>query len=187
MMFKEKKKKSAIKIPNFDPKFGDQAKIATTKAMVNNPKRMKSMIRLLVVTTLLLVLFGLMAVFGNYMLSQQSTSISSVTPTTSPPRIELVDSSGIIIFDSNWDKIKLENIAVTDGDILYVGVETVKNADIDKARIKINKKDWILGDETRAFNKEKQVFYIQYKIATDESSLKIDAQLHSRQDSWLQE
>ena len=187
MMMKGKGKKETVKIPDFDPKFGEVAKGASTKTQLEIPGQKKSMIRMLIISSLLLILFGLMAVFGNYMLINQKTNDSKTPDVTPQPQIELVNSEGILIFNSTWQKIQLKNIPVGEGEVLYIGVATVKGTDIDKARIKINKKDWGIVDEVKAYNKDKGVFYMQYTIATDESSLKIDAQLHSKEDGWLAE
>ncbi len=185
MMFKGKKK-SLIKIPDFDPKFGKAAKVATTTVASGSMPASKSMVRMLVISTLLLILFGLMAVFGHYTLSNRE--VKNAIPQPVPlPQVELVESDGIIVFGQDWKKIQPQNISVTEGEMLYIGVATVKGTDIDKARIKINKPAWELTDETTQFNKQNSVYYVSYTIATSESSLKIDAQLHSKMDGWLEE
>ena len=68
---------------------------------------------------------------------------------------------------------------------VYVGIQTIDEADIDRARIKINEKDWNVAHITSQFNKDKKVYYREYTIASGESKLKIDAQLHSETDGWL--
>ncbi len=53
------------------------------------------------------------------------------------------------------------------------------------ARIKINQGEWDDQSITTNFNKEKNVFYRKYQLATNEAFLKIEAQLHSTVDGWL--
>ena len=73
------------------------------------------------------------------------------------------------------------------GKKIIIGIQTIVEADIDRARIKINTKDWQISDITTLFNPQLKVYYREYIVATGTAQLKIDAQLHSASDGWLGE
>ncbi len=106
--------------------------------------------------------------------------------TASVPIIRSVSSPGLKVYDANW--ITIENKKsqkALPGDKLFIGIETIVEADIDRARIKVNQKDWRIADITTLFNPQLKVYYKEYTVATGTAQLKIDAQLHSASDGWL--
>jgi hypothetical protein len=101
---------------------------------------------------------------------------------------KVITSDGILIFDENFNLLKDEELNKLEPQKkIIVGIKTLEGTDIDKARIRINKNIWQPEDETKKFEKKNKVFYIEYRPASDESRLKIEAQLHSRSDGWLAE
>ncbi|MFA5136306.1 MAG: hypothetical protein WC489_02840 [Patescibacteria group bacterium] len=101
--------------------------------------------------------------------------------------IQEVSSKGLKIFTLDWAEItdSQESVLIKPGVPFYVAIETIDEADIDRARIRINENDWNIKHISDRFNKEKRVYYMEYTVATGESILKIDAQLHSETDGWL--
>lgn len=113
------------------------------------------------------------------------------TPTNTPQAnvvVEEVVSHGIKIYDNKWQELKGTIAAeLAPGDTVYCALETIPSADIDRARIRVNATVWQLTDITQQFNKNLNVYYRECKVATSESKLKIEAQLHSVKDGWLGE
>jgi hypothetical protein len=99
-----------------------------------------------------------------------------------------VTSEGILIFDENFNLLKDEDLNKLEPQKkIIIGIKTLEGAEIDKARIRINRNIWRLEDETKKFENKNKVFYIEYEPASEESRLKIEAQLHSIKDGWLGE
>jgi len=74
---------------------------------------------------------------------------------------------------------------IRSGEVIYIALENISGSDIDRARIRVNTDSWSISDETDLYNSQKKIFYRQYQVASNESVLKIEAQLHSRADGWL--
>lgn len=98
-----------------------------------------------------------------------------------------ISSPGLKVFDQSWAEITDKNVVglLNNGGKVYIGIQTIDEADIDRARIKVNQKDWNIRDISERFNAEKKMYYIEYTVASGSSQLKIDAQLHSSSDGWL--
>jgi len=95
-------------------------------------------------------------------------------------------SPKIKIYNENWEEIKEEEIKnIVPGEKLFIAIEKIDDPNINMARIKINQGQWDNQSITTNFNKEKNVFYREYQLATNEGFLKIEAQLHSTIDGWL--
>lgn len=110
-------------------------------------------------------------------------------PTTSEPTqavVTEIKSPGLKIYDTSWMELKEADLLKSvPGTKVFIGLRTIEVPDIDRARIKINQTNWNIADITTLFNQEKKLYYKEYQIATGESRLKIDAQLHSSVDGWL--
>ncbi len=177
--------KTKPKIPEFKEEKGfvNYSKVVLDKKEEKPVK--KANITILIITGGVFIFLGAILVLNFVNFQKSETSKNSITPT---PLINFVASSGIKIYNQNWDELTESKLKeLTPGQILYIGIETVSDPDIDKARIRINKNKWSEEDITVKFNKEKKVFYRQYSIATGEGMLKIEGQLHSRVDGWLGE
>jgi len=110
------------------------------------------------------------------------------TPEITPKVIiQEISSPGLKVFDSNWVEINEKDTKeqLNPGERIYIGISTIEEADIDRARIRVNEKSWNISHITDKLNKEKKLYYKEYIIATGESKLTIDAQLHSKIDGWL--
>ena len=158
-------------------------------AVVELPKKVEQvkqtkisplLIAILILTALFFIGFILYMVFSN-------TSNKKVESNTPKIVIQEISSPGLKVFTNAWIEINENETGkiFKSGMKVYVGIQTIDEADIDRARIKINEKDWNVAHITSQFNKDKKVYYREYTIASGESKLKIDAQLHSETDGWL--
>lgn len=138
----------------------------------------------LYVGALFLMIFGLISLFG-YLNSKRTVSSEfSISPT---PIIAFVSSKGIRIFEpETWKELTdVEVSKIKGGDRILIGIETIKNMDIDRARIRVNETEWKLNHITLNFDSQKNVYYREYTISSEAASLKIEAQLHSLKEGWL--
>ena len=104
------------------------------------------------------------------------------------PIVQEVSSAGLKVFDKNWTEIKNDGkvqAQIKPGEVVYIGIQTIEEADIDRARIKVNEANWEIKDITTTLNPKLKVYYKEYPVATGTAQLKIDAQLHSASDGWL--
>jgi len=137
---------------------------------------------IILILLVLLLIFGILSFFGfaNYNKKELKTVIS---PT---PVIDFITSKGIKIFNENFQPIADKDIdQIKPGEDIVIGVETINNTDINRARIRVNTTSWQNKDITTDFYPKDKIYYIKYKVASDESRLKIEAQLHSVADGWL--
>lgn len=128
-------------------------------------------------------LIGLIVVMVlTYNTKAARTRISS----TPVPIVREISSAGLKVYDTNWMEIESKKKdKAKPGEVLYIAIQTIVEADIDRARIKINEKDWQIGHITTLYNPKLKVYYKEYTVATGTAQLKIDAQLHSASDGWL--
>lgn len=143
--------------------------IPASKILLNvkpPPKNKNKLILLLLI--LLLIVFGVVSLVG----------ISKLKS------VEI--SKGIRIFDRDFKPIRAEEIGkLSEGKSIIIGVETIKDSDIDQARIRVNSDVWRQENITQKFAKKFNVFFITYVIPTGVTKLKIEAQLHSFKNGWL--
>jgi len=112
---------------------------------------------------------------------------SEQKPTANPSQlVKYITSIGIKVYNNNWIELKDSEIKkLRPGNRIVIGIETIKDNNIDKARIRVNSNRWVDKDVTDKLNQAKNVFYREYIIASDDSALKIEAELHSVTDNWL--
>jgi len=158
-------------------------------AVVELPKKVEQikqtkisplLIAILILTALFFIGFTLYIVFSN-------TSSKKVESNTPKIVIQEISSPGLKVFTNSWVEVNESDAGrmLKQGEKLYIGIQTIEEADIDRARIKINENEWNVAHITSQFNKDKKVYYREYTVASGESKLKIDAQLHSETDGWL--
>ncbi|MEK7078466.1 MAG: hypothetical protein AAB929_00200 [Patescibacteria group bacterium] len=158
-------------------------------AVVELPKKVEQvkqtkisplLITILILTALFFIGFIIYMIFSN-------TSNKKVESDTPKIVIQEISSPGLKVFTNAWIEINENETGkmLKPGMKVYIGIQTIDEADIDRARIKINEKDWNVAHITSQFNKDKKVYYREYTVASSESKLKIDAQLHSETDGWL--
>ncbi|MFZ2026480.1 MAG: hypothetical protein WAV30_04300 [Microgenomates group bacterium] len=141
------------------------------------------------VGTVIMILIGVVSLIGlivvmvlTYNTKAARTRISS----TPVPIVREISSAGLKVYDTDWTEIEGKKKDKTKpGEVLYIAIQTIVEADIDRARIKINERDWQIGHITTLYNPKLKVYYKEYTVATGTAQLKIDAQLHSASDGWL--
>lgn len=180
-----KNKKDAVQ-PTV-PVFKEGQYMTPTQSPISAPKMVKPpptnkniaiiLIAMAIIGVFSVILFGLMR---NTPSSSSSTS-SGVIPTGS-----MINSKGILLFDGDFNPLVPTDFQkIKPGEIIYIGVESPQPSDVDLARIRVNSAEWNDSHVTNQFDKNYNVFYIKYEVATSEAQLRIDAQLHSPQDGWF--
>ncbi len=188
LLIKEKKTKRKPIIPEFkvDQKYGrvKVAKLVTKKE--EKEFYQKSNPRLIIFLIILMFLFG--GLFLTGILVKEENVNPNLSNVSSTPLVKVVSSTGIKIYNEKWGEVPDEKLTfLKGGDKIFIGIKNIFGVDNDKARIRINTDKWIAEDETVDLNQEFNLFYKEYQIATDETKLKIEAQLHSRKEGWLGE
>jgi hypothetical protein len=182
---KDSLKKSKPVIPEFNENTSPNAPQVITVVTASETKSIKRPSKLpLVLGTVLLLVFGIISAMGFVNVKSAGTN---VVPTKMvEPMVNFVTAKGIKIFDENWRVLSDDELAaLTPGQKIIIGIDAVSGADIDRARIRINDDQWKLDHVSLDFDKGNNVFYKEYLMATGESSLQIEAQLHSEEDGWL--
>jgi hypothetical protein len=186
LLVKEKEKKSKPQIPAFNIKDFDKKDLPPVTTQIISRKSNSITTRINVHIILAIILFFMTTFF--FFLS--IISIKS-TKQAGSGKTEIiyseVQSNGIKVFTDHFlRELSMQEInQLPSGTKIIIGVESIKDTDIDRARIKINEKDWHIKHITTLFDKANNVFYTNYIIATGETKLSIDAQLHSFNDGWL--
>lgn len=169
-------KEEAVSINHKDLIIVDERKTAAVK---------KGNIVPLIIAIIVFIFFGMITLFEFFNFHRSESQKKAVSPT---PIINFIASKGIKIYNENWvELLEAQLEKLPPGQKIFIGLETVPDPNIDKARIRVNKKNWEEEDITEKFNQEKNVFYREYLIGTDEAYLKIEGQLHSKSDGWLGE
>lgn len=182
-MFKrENKKKLKPVVPKFDEKKSIKAQQAKVLVSAQKTQATNSSRIVLYVLIILVVIIGGTTFFALRKVSEQT--VSTVTPSQAPTLS--ISSKGIHLFSETFEPLSDQAVAVLPpGTSIVVGIYTIPNSDIDMARIRLNKKIWESSDVVLQFDKKNAMYYTRYVIATGESQLNIEAQLHSKADGWL--
>ena len=178
------REKNKPKIPDFNENvtnFSQKAKVLVTEKNISYKKSSKSTI---IISFFLLVIFGIVFFLG---IINSKTLLNQGEKNISPsPIMKLVASKGIKIYNQNWvELMDKELLKLQPGKTIIIGIESIDKTDVDKARIRINKKNWDETDMAVKFNTGKNIFYREYNISSQEARLNIEAQLHSQADGWL--
>lgn len=183
LLKKETGKQQKPTLPEFDPNLKVEPmmqQITQSKKQISAEKPVNK--TLIVILILMLIVFGAITMISLISISSGNKGSDDQSRII----IQTVDSKGIKLFDRQWNILDDARIRLLkEGDIVNVGVETVSETDIDKARIRINETNWKIDHITDKFNSQYNVFYREYQIVSNISRLQISAQLHSKQDGWL--
>lgn len=183
-MVDEKRKKEKPVVPQFNDKMQQKpAAVNSTPlpALIPLKKDEKGG------NPLLMIAIGVISLIGVtiLMVTSYTTSVKKQR-TAAIPIVREIQSAGLRVYDANWMQIEnKKNEKAKPGEKLYIGLQTIVESDIDRARIKVNSNDWQISDITTLFNPKLKVYYREYIVATGTAQLKIDAQLHSASDGWL--
>ena len=182
LLKKERKSRTKPKIPEFRESANLQVTPTANLITSKEEKISKPNNLIIIILIILMIVFGIATVLG-YSNYNKKNSASKITQT---PVVNFITSKGIKIFDSEFNPISDTYLNQLDpGVTIHIGIETIKGADIDRARIRINENNWQSNHVTVDFIPKYQIYYIKYQVATDESKLNIEAQLHSATDGWL--
>lgn len=184
LISRENKKKTMPNIPKFDP----NAKVQLPNQVpIIEDKSQSASSRINFNKILAVILFLMLLFFGGKTLSSIITNNTKKTGDSQPKVIiQTISSKGIKIFNDRWEEIGKDKYnTLKPLNKIIIGLETIPEADIDRARIKVNDSNWKTEYITMQFNKKYQIYYREYQIATDEYKLKIEGQLHSKVDGWL--
>lgn len=184
MIKKERRKAAVPQIPKFQENMASLG-VTNIPLPAANKKFVGNYKLLFFILILLLILFGTFTVFGFLNASKKKT-IGTIRATAS--EIIPLSSRGIKIYDTSMNIISEGQLSsLSPGQSIIIGIETIKNAEIDQARIRVNKTSWDKEDITKEFNLKHSVFYIEYIISQNEKKLTIEAELHSKSEGWLSE
>ncbi len=187
LLRKEHQKSGKPTIPQFQENIHVSPQSKNVVMTQSKKKVLKHNNIFIVALVVLLILFGGGAVVG-FLNFNGSNSSSQKSPSSSNAPVNFISSQGVKLFTQNFTPLSDQNaFNLRPGDTVIIGVETVDQADIDSARIRVNKLEWSPENITTNFNAKNKLYYITYTIATAESQLKIEAQLHSKTDGWLGE
>ncbi len=136
---------------------------------------------------LVLLLFGMTVFFLFLSIIGFSKNYDDNKSTKQVVTFTEVQSKGLQFYSDDRKNILTDEEVskLVPGARIIIGLQTIKDADIDRARIRVNESVWKIGHITTNFDKEKNMFYTEYRIATGETKLSVDAQLHSFADGWL--
>lgn len=187
----EKKREEKLTVPSFV----DTAKASPTAANNSTPLPPSQVI----ITPIkknehgtnagIMIIIGVISLLGLLvvMIVTFNTKAAQKRIASTPvPIIREISSAGLKVYDSNWVEVEGKKTdKAKPGEKLFIAIQTIVEADIDRARIKVNTRDWQISDITSLFNPTLKVYYKEYIVATGTAQLKIDAQLHSASDGWL--
>lgn len=182
------KKRDKPLIPDFNDKTVFKRQIEQTVFLKQKPKlflKEKNSIYFTFLISFLIIFLVIFALSGIANLMVQKKTVNIIQPT---PIVNFVASRGIRVYNDNWVELteqQLQNL--NNNQKLFLGIETIKDVDIDMARIRVNETVWKGENVTNKFNKEKNVFYKDYTVGSQSAFLKIDVQLHSKSEGWLGE
>jgi len=177
---RDRKKDEKISIPQFSDQKTTSVKTAKLFVKKKETATSKGNLILIIVLILVMILFAGLIIYsyiqeGN---SKKAQARETKVVTTT------LNSRGIRIFDDKWSEIKLTKIP-KEVVSLYVGLETIQQVDIDKARIRVNEKYWKQEHTTTELSKQHSVWYRKINIDPGMTDLQIEAQLHSKTEGWL--
>lgn len=191
LLKKEKKSISKPQIPKFnsDKLTTDQFQNINIQNGNHSSKTKSSFGNrfIIILLILMLIFFAAYAVIS-MLKKNNSNGINNINNPVNnvQTNINVIVSQGIKIYNDKEEEIKQSQIdQYPVGTNIKIGVESVKEADIDKARIRINELTWLPTHETKEYDRKYNLYYINYQIATIPAQLKIEAQLHSLKDGWL--
>lgn len=185
------KEKRTLNKPQI-PKFNNTNPVNTTFLNLNTNKNDSSKKTInsssnkliFILTFLMLLFFAIFSLYG-FFNKNKLTNINDFS-NNNQNEDKILVSQGIRIYNDKEVEIVQSQIdQYPVGTNIKIGVESVKEADIDKARIRINEMMWLPNHETQEYDIKNNIYYVNYKIATIPAQLKIEAQLHSLKDGWL--
>lgn len=188
-MIDDKKKSEEPTVPQFNDTITTQPAASVNSTPLPKLPPIEREKKLIGNNPLLMIILGVLSLIGVVILmvlTYNTNLKKKKVASTTVPVIRKIQSAGLKIFDSTWREIDAQNkLKAVPGESIFIGIMTIVEADIDRARIKINAEEWQITDITTLFNQQHSVYYREYVVATGTAQLKIEAQLHSASDGWL--
>jgi hypothetical protein len=179
----QRKKSTKPSIPDFKENMNINITAPTVYANKKGRPIKKTNSYVIIGLIILLIFFGLLALwdFSN----TTKNKVATISPSLA---MRLVSSGGIRVLDNNFVTLSDSDLnKVKKGDTIIIGIEKIKETDVDMARIKVNTLDWKKAEVTDRYDPKHNIYFITYTVATAEAVLNIQAQLHSKVDGWLGE
>jgi len=183
-----KRKKSKVNLPDFNDNFGfDKEKKQIFLIEEKEEKKTQSFSFFFGNKFIAFILFLIsFCVFMFTMIKDKTSDNLSLNSPMINEEKEIILIGKIKIYNEEWQELNDDELRnLKPGEKIIIGVEKVSVPDIDMARIKVNQDNWDQKSITQSFNPEKNVFFKEYQLATTDSFLKIEAQLHSKTKGWL--
>lgn len=181
---RQKNSSKKIVIPEFSPLLNkSRVKIAKIKKEEVSKVYYRTNTLLIIIVILL---FMLSSIFILISFTFEKEKLMLQEAQKKQQMIQVLSSRGISLFDENWNELtpsQLSSIPI--GKTFYIGIATIGNADITKARIRVNEKNWLQTHETQSFNNKLNIYYMPYALTSPARILEIEAQLYSQTDGWL--
>lgn len=139
----------------------------------------EKIIYVLIIIMVIFIVAGIMAIFSK--IEEEEKILMEKRK-----KVSIVKSDGIIIYNKEWQELKDTDLKkLRPGDIIKVAIKTIESTDIDKARIRVNKNSWDKDESQIIFDKNRNLFYKEYKVSSSDAKLSVEAQFHSIKDGWL--
>lgn len=180
MYLRENRKFVKPTVPQFNPN-GVASNTFTTvasplkKTQMESPHKKNRLLPLLI-STMILIFLGGMVLFYVPSTSSTPTRLTDEKPT--------ILDEGIGIYTPDWKEIPTTQLSEYKNKLVFITLKNNGGTNVDKARIRVNAMDWATNQETLLFNKELNLYYIQYVIASNSARLAIQGQLHDAQNGW---
>jgi len=185
-----KRKKNKLNLPDFKDNFDfEREKTQTFLIIEKNKKKTPSFLFFLGNKFIIFILFLVSFFVFIFTITKNKIPYDlSVNSSLTNEEKRIILTGKIKIYNEKWQELNDEKLGnLKPGEKIIIGIEKVDYPDIDMARIKVNQSSWDENSITQSFNPEKNVFYKEYNVATADSFLKIEAQLHSKKEGWLGE
>lgn len=188
LLMKQKKQSTTPNVPDFNKTKTYGELRANSLVMSNKPEDdaifKKPNSKVLIGLMVTMIFFGVISFIGLFVKNENSDQ--EFYKNNNQVVTNMIASDGIKIYSKDWTELNdllLKKAKI--GDLLYVGILSIPKTDIDGARIKINQENWDEKSKEVLYNEKKRLFYKKYIVASGESKLKIEAQLHSKKNGWL--
>lgn len=184
LVMKGRTHKEKPSIPRFNP--SAVSPLLAQNAAVSQMVPAKQSASHLALIVILIIMVVSLAGFTFYTSSSNGTNANS---RSNEPQVVIreLTSKGVSLYTTEWTELTGNALlTLSPGNTIICAVGTIPGFNIDKARIRVNENVWNETHTTTQFNKSFNVFYRQYTIGSEEEKLKIEAQLHSASEGWLE-
>lgn len=185
-VFKVGKKDNKPVIPDYvESKYSRSKQTSPAYQSLSAKSKKRSNKRMILYSALIFIVFISTGMAAGLVYLQNDTKTHSAVSATSP-LVEYVSSDGIVLYDASWNKIESDRLNDTfAGQKIYVGIADIRDIEISKARIRMNKQSWESTDETTEYNQDLNIYYKEFTVPEGIAGLKIEAELFNQDSGWL--